>query len=60
VLLSQGLGFDNHNPLRQDAFPLNPYSTPATAGSFNLEASVRSREAVAWGRPGGAISLKPD
>src|SRR5882724_5214926 len=34
-LLSQGLGFDNRNPHRQDPFPLTTHSTPAIAGSFN-------------------------
>jgi hypothetical protein len=29
------LGFNTRNPLRQEAFPLSAYFSPAVAGSFN-------------------------
>src|SRR5260221_12970167 len=42
ALLLQGSGFDNRNPLKQEAFPLTAHSTPATAGSFNRLRESRS------------------
>jgi hypothetical protein len=43
-LLSEGLGFDTLDPLRQEAISATDRSSNAAlAASFNLEGSVRSR-----------------